>query len=141
MQYQELKELVKLHCKQYYDLSAPLVSDTEFDKLYEQLEAVEKAQGWVAHDSPTKRVGGEAGKVAHPFKLYSLRKVYDANEVDSEFDVKTPKIDGANLTLIYRRGKLRFMLTRGIDDEYDLNKIIYYANRMLNQLKKNKHKK
>ena len=29
----------------------------------------------------------------------------------------------------------------GIDDEYDLNKIIYYANRMLNQLKKNKHKK
>lgn len=113
MTYDELKKLVTKHCHLYYDLSAPEVSDAEFDKLYDDLLAVEKAQGWVAFDSPTVKVGGLAGKVTHPFKLYSLRKVYDPNEVDTGFDIETPKIDGANLTLIYKRGKLKAALTRG----------------------------
>ena len=113
MNYEELKNLVKHHCELYYDKAAPEISDSEFDKLYDNLEAVEKAQGWVAYDSPTVKVGGVAGKVEHPYKLYSLRKVYDIEEVDSFFDVKTPKIDGANLTLVYKRGRLTLALTRG----------------------------
>lgn len=113
MTYEELKNLVIKHCKLYYDLSTPEISDAEFDKLYDDLEAVEKAQGWVAYDSPTAKVGGAAGKVTHPVKLYSLRKVYDAAEVDDFYDVETPKIDGANLTLVYKRGKLSIALTRG----------------------------
>lgn len=120
MNYEELKNLVKYHCTLYYDKSAPEISDAEFDKLYDDLEAVEHKQGWVAFDSPTVKVGGKAGKVAHPFKLYSLRKVYDAEEVDSFFDVQTPKIDGANLTLIYKRGRLVLALTRG-NGEYGDN--------------------
>jgi DNA ligase (NAD+) len=120
MNYEELKNLVKHHCVLYYDYSAPEISDAEFDKLYDDLEAVEKAQGWVAYDSPTVKVGGVAGKVEHPYKLYSLRKVYDIEEVDDFFDVKTPKIDGANLTLVYKRGRLVLALTRG-NGEYGDN--------------------
>lgn len=134
MQYNELKELIKLYCKHYYDLSSPLVSDQEFDELYDQLEAVEEAQGWVAHDSPTKKVGGQAGKIAHPFKLYSLRKIYDSAELDPEFDVKTPKIDGANLSLVYRRGKLKYMLTRGNGELGD--NIIHLADGISNIAKR-----
>jgi DNA ligase (NAD+) len=113
MNYDELKALVQKHCDLYYNLSAPEISDAEFDKLYDKLAAVEAAQGWVAYDSPTVKIGGAAGKVTHPFKLYSLKKVYDIQEVDPSFTIKTPKIDGANLTLVYVRGKLKLALTRG----------------------------
>lgn len=130
MTYEELKNVVIKHCHLYYDLSIPEVSDAEFDKLYDDLEAVEKAQGWVAFDSPTIKVGGVAGKVTHPIKLYSLRKVYDAAEVDDFYDVNTPKIDGANLTLVYRRGKLAIALTRGNGEMGD--NIIHLAPGIIN---------
>lgn len=130
MTYDELKNLVAKHCHLYYDLSAPEISDAEFDKLYDQLVAVEKAQNWTAFDSPTRKVGGQAGKVRHPIKLYSLNKVYDPEEVDSKFDVKSPKIDGANLTLIYRFGKLVLALTRG-DGEFGED-VTYLAKHITN---------
>lgn len=130
MTYEELKALVIKHCHLYYDLSTPEITDKEFDKLYEDLEKVEKAQGWVAYDSPTIKVGGSAGKVSHPVKLYSLRKVYDPAEVDDFYDVKTPKIDGANLTLVYKRGKLVLALTRGNGDTGD--NIIHLATGITN---------
>ena len=113
MNYKELKNIVLKHSKLYYDLSAPEISDAEWDKLYEKLQTIEKAQGWKDHDSPTGKVGGTAGKVAHPHKLYSLQKVYDKAEVDEWMDVETPKIDGTNLSLIYKNGKLNMALTRG----------------------------
>lgn len=130
MTYEELKNLVKHHCNLYYDLSAPEISDADFDTLYDKLEQVEQAQGWVAYDSPTVKVGGKAGKVAHPYKLYSLRKVYDEAEVDSIFDVKTPKIDGANLTLVYKRSRLVLALTRG-NGEYGDN-VVHLASTIIN---------
>ena len=113
MNYKELKQLIQKHNHAYYDLAAPTISDSEWDQLYDKLEAMEKAQGWYDYDSPTIQVGGTAGKVTHPYKLYSLRKVYDSEEVDSWMNIKLPKIDGTNLTLIYRRGKLKLALTRG----------------------------
>jgi DNA ligase (NAD+) len=119
MTYEELKQLILKHNNLYYDKSAPEVSDAEWDQLYDKLERMEKAQGWAAYDSPTNKVGGAAGKVTHPFKLYSLKKVYDATEIDSFYDVKTPKIDGTNLTLVYKRGRLRLALTRGDGEKGD----------------------
>jgi len=113
MNYKELKQLVLKHNQAYYDDSASVISDAEYDQLYDKLEAVEQAQGWRDHDSPTRNVGGKAGKVTHPHKLYSLRKVYDEAEIEHWMDVKLPKIDGTNLTLIYRNGKLKMGLTRG----------------------------
>ena len=113
MNYKELKNIVLKHSKLYYDLSAPEISDARWDRLYQELQTMEKAQGWKDHDSPTEKVGGTAGKVAHPHKLYSLQKVYDKAEVDSWMDIETPKIDGTNLSLIYKGGKLKMALTRG----------------------------
>ena len=114
MNYKELKRIIEKHNQAYYDRSASEISDSEYDQLYDKLEQMEKAQGWKDHDSPTFKVGGVAGKVSHPYKLYSLRKVYDLEEVDMFMrSVKLPKIDGTNLTLIYKRGKLKLGLTRG----------------------------
>ena len=92
MNYQELKELVKKHCHLYYDLNLPEISDQEFDILYDSLESLEKVQGWSDYDSPTHKVGGKAGKVKHPYKLYSLKKIYDLQEVDSSFKIEMAKI-------------------------------------------------
>jgi DNA ligase (NAD+) len=114
MNYKELKTIIQTHNQAYYDLSAPTISDGEYDRLYDKLEAMEKAQGWRDYDSPTLRVGGSAGKITHPYKLYSLRKIYEGEEeVESWMDVKLPKIDGSNLTLVYRGGKLKLAITRG----------------------------
>jgi DNA ligase (NAD+) len=113
MIYQELKTLIQTHSTLYYDDYAPEITDAEFDQLYDKLVAMESAQGWRDHDSPTFRVGGKAGKVTHPYPLYSLRKVYDINEVDTFMDVRLPKIDGTNLSLIYTNGKLSLAVTRG----------------------------
>jgi DNA ligase (NAD+) len=113
MTYEELKELVAHHCHLYYDVNRPELSDTEFDQLYDKLVKVETGQGWHDSDSPTVRVGGVAGKVRHPYKLYSLRKVYDEEEIEDKFIVETPKMDGANLTIIYKNGKPSMALTRG----------------------------
>ena len=113
MIYKELKTLIQTHSTLYYDDYAPEITDAEFDQLYDKLVAMESAQGWRDHDSPTFRVGGKAGKVTHPYTLYSLRKVYDINEVDTFMDVRLPKIDGTNLSLIYTNGRLSTALTRG----------------------------
>ena len=114
MNYKELKQSIQKHNQAYYDNSASMITDAEYDQLYDKLESMEKAQGWRDHDSPTKHVGGAAGKVTHPYKLYSLRKIYEGEEeLESWMDVELPKIDGTNLTLIYRRGKLNMGLTRG----------------------------
>lgn len=119
MNYLSLKTLVNKHNHLYYDLSAPEITDAEFDRLYDMLVDVENTQGWKAPDSPTLLVGGAAGKITHPYKLYSLRKVYDIEEVDSFYDIKTPKIDGTNITLIYRYGRLRLAVTRGNGEKGD----------------------
>ena len=119
MNYQQLKNYVLDHSHKYYDLSTPRFSDAEWDNAYEQLEKMETAQGWRDSDSPTLKVGGAAGKIRHPYALYSLRKVYEKSEIESFMDVRTPKIDGTNLTLIYKNGKLHLALTRGNGDRGD----------------------
>lgn len=119
MNYQELKNIVIKHSELYYDKAQPVLADKEWDDLYSKLEAIEKAQGWRDADSPTVKVGGSAGKFTHPVKLYSLKKVYDLQDVDPSFEVKTPKIDGTNLTLVYKRGKLLLALTRGNGEKGD----------------------
>jgi len=130
MTYKELKELVLKHNYLYYTLSAPEISDSAWDQLYDKLEKLEKAQGWKDYDSPTIKVGGAEGKVEHPVKLYSLKKVYSVDEVDDFFDVKTPKIDGTNLTLIYKRGRLAIALTRGNGERGD--NVIHLAKHITN---------
>jgi DNA ligase (NAD+) len=130
MTYKELKELILKHNHLYYDLYAPEITDAEWDKLYDTLEAMEAAQGWKDYDSPTAKVGGTPGKVNHPHRLYSLKKVYSKDEVDASFDVVTPKIDGTNLTLVYKRRRLALALTRGNGELGD--NVVHLAKHIIN---------
>ena len=113
MNYNQLKNYVLSHSVKYYDFSAPSISDAEWDEAYDKLCKLEKAQGWCDADSPSVKVGGSPGKVRHPYTLYSLRKVYEKADIEPFMKICTPKIDGTNLTLIYKRGKLHLALSRG----------------------------
>lgn len=119
--YKSLLETVKYHAALYYDNNKPVLSDKEYDGLYDKLVLLEERQGWADSSSPTMRVGSAKGKVKHPYPLYSLKKVYDESEIDSSFKVATIKIDGSNLSITYNKdGSLRHVLTRG-DGEFGEN--------------------
>ena len=120
MDYKSLKSLVQHHDKLYYDLGSPNLTDAEYDGIYDQLVEMERLQGWKDSDSPTARIIATGGKIKHPHKLYSLKKVYDVKDIEPEFVVETPKLDGVNLSITYEDGNIRNMLTRG-DGEYGEN--------------------
>lgn len=128
MNYLELISIVNKHNRLYYDESSPIVSDAEYDSLYDKLVKIEEEQNWKHPDSPTLHVGGSRGKVKHVYKLYSMKKTYDELDIDkTRFNVATPKIDGANLTVIYKNGKRLVGLTRG-NGEYgdDVSHLLPY---------------
>ena len=67
---EEMQNLVKelnFHAEQYYKFDSPVISDGEYDKLYDRLVALEKETGFVLPDSPTRRVGDD---VLKEFKQY-----------------------------------------------------------------------
>jgi DNA ligase (NAD+) len=117
MDYQSLKKIVLYHDKLYYDLGKPVLEDSEYDGLFDQLVEIEKLQNWKDSDSPTVRITASTGKVKHPHRLYSLKKVYERTDVDAAFSIELPKLDGVNLSITYVKGNLNTMLTRG-DGEY-----------------------
>ncbi len=55
----EIVEKLNLWAYQYYTLDEPIVSDAEYDKLYDELLKLEKETGIILSNSPTQRVGGE----------------------------------------------------------------------------------
>lgn len=117
MDYQSLKKIILYHDKLYYDLGKPVLEDSEYDGLFDQLVEIEKLQGWKDPDSPTVRITASTGKVKHPYRLYSLKKVYERTDVDPQFSIELPKLDGVNLSITYTNGSINTMLTRG-DGEY-----------------------
>ena len=74
----ELVDILNKWAYEYYVLDNPTVSDKEYDALYDELCALEKASGETYPDSPTRRVGGEPIKAfdkhTHIARLYSLDK-------------------------------------------------------------------
>ncbi|HEX7476417.1 MAG TPA: NAD-dependent DNA ligase LigA, partial [Polyangiales bacterium] len=120
------------HDHAYYVLDAPRISDRQYDALFAELQALERAHPeLVQPSSPTQRVGGapRAGvtKVEHPYPMFSLDNTYDEAQV-REFDrrvrdglrsgsvvhyVAEPKLDGASLSVVYRDGLLALGATRG----------------------------
>jgi DNA ligase (NAD+) len=129
-----LVEEINRHNYQYYILAQPLVSDYEFDRLLEELAALEHAYPeYASPDSPTQRLGGditrEFRQVAHRYPMLSLGNTYTRGEI-AEFDARVSKIlgfspeyicelkyDGVAINLTYTRGRLSQALTRG-DGEY-----------------------
>ncbi len=125
---QELVKVLNKYAYEYYVLDNPTVSDAEYDKLYDELLALEKQTGVVLFDSPTKRVGGEPisafKKHAHIERLYSLDKVtskeglfaFDKriNKQGGEIEyIVEYKFDGLTICLTYDQGKFVCASTRG----------------------------
>ena len=124
-----LTEQLKEAGYRYYVLDDPTMEDFEYDRLYRELEELEKAHPELARaDSPTKRVGGEVlsqfEKVSHPVPLMSLQDVFSMEELNdflektvaaegsAQFSVE-PKIDGLSVALEYVDGRFVRGATRG----------------------------
>lgn len=124
----ELVDLLNRYGYEYYVMDAPSVSDAEYDRLYDELEELERAGGVVLPDSPTRRVGGEPVKGferhTHVARLYSLDKAVTQDELNSFFTRaektgKDPeytveyKYDGLTICLTYEDGVFAGAATRG----------------------------
>ncbi len=114
----------------YYVLGEPVISDMQWDALYDELIALEKETGVTLADSPTHRVGGEVLKGfeehTHLTRLWSMDKVQSIEALD-EWIRRTEKLagqtdltyyveykfDGLTLNLTYRDGVLTQAATRG----------------------------
>lgn len=119
----------------YYTLDKPLVSDGEYDKLFDQLLSLEKQRGYADPNSPTSRIGGEIlsnfETHNHISPLYSLDKARSIEEIDAwilrtnriaddsskilndvEYIVEY-KFDGLTINLTYENGVLINAATRG----------------------------
>ncbi len=124
----ELVEQLNKYAYEYYVLDNPTVSDKEYDRLYDQLVALEKSTGEVLFDSPTRRVGGQPissfKKHKHIERLYSLDKATEYEQLiafnkrinkdnqDCEYTVEY-KFDGLTICITYEDGKFVCASTRG----------------------------
>ncbi len=127
----ELRDLLDYHLYRYHVLDEPEISDAEYDRLYDELVALEEAQPeLVTADSPTQRVGAPPSdkfqKVDHPTRMGSLEKVTTDEALEKWHEdvckrlgtsdvvyVTEPKIDGLSINLIYEDGLFVRGATRG----------------------------
>lgn len=127
---QELREELERHNYNYYVLSAPTISDYEFDQLMRELQELEQAYpAYDDPDSPTHRVGSDLSKefvkVVHKYPMLSLGNTYSQAEVSDFYDqvsralnepfdlVAELKYDGTSISLTYEQGRLVKAVTRG----------------------------
>jgi DNA ligase (NAD+) len=126
-----LRKVLKFHEYQYYVAADPLISDYEYDTLYQQLVNLEAASPeLISKDSPSQRVGSSLNNnfetVPHLVPMLSLENSYNADDL-TDFDRKAremalldqitycvePKFDGASISLIYENDILVRACTRG----------------------------
>ncbi len=130
-----LRREIERHNRLYYVEATAEISDRDYDRLYDELKALEEAHPeWVTPDSPTQRVGGRPiegfERVRHRAPMLSLEKKEDLRELELfEKEIRKklpdfrpdyvvePKIDGVSIALHYVDGVLRQGVTRG-DGEY-----------------------
>jgi DNA ligase (NAD+) len=131
---EKLRKLIRYHEHKYYIENQPEISDSDFDALMKQLEALEASDpALIPPDSPTQRVGGGAElgtRFQHRNPMLSLNNSYDEKDLQ-EFGervhrllegvpveyVTELKIDGLGVSLTYENGIFTQGLTRG-DGEY-----------------------
>ncbi|MDR1017569.1 MAG: NAD-dependent DNA ligase LigA [Lachnospiraceae bacterium] len=117
----ELVEKLNLARKAYYMDAVEVMPNLEYDKLYDELEALEKETGIIMANSPTINVGYEVvsslPKERHPSPMLSLDKTKSvdtlASFVGKEKSLLSWKMDGLTIVLTYREGKLYKAVTRG----------------------------
>ncbi|MCU7950716.1 MAG: NAD-dependent DNA ligase LigA [gamma proteobacterium symbiont of Bathyaustriella thionipta] len=130
-QVRKLHETLNYHSHRYYVLDDPEIPDIEYDKLFRQLEAIEKQHPeLITLDSPTQRVGGKVldsfKQVTHQVPMLSLSNAFSSDEIEefssriddlldhSDFSiVAEPKLDGLAISLRYENGLLVQAATRG----------------------------
>ena len=125
-----LRDELERHNYNYYVLSAPTISDFEFDKMMKELQELEAAHPEFADpDSPTRRVGSDLSKefeqVVHKYPMLSLGNTYSEDEIRDFYDrtvrslnepfeiVAELKYDGTSISLTYEKGRLTRAVTRG----------------------------
>lgn len=121
---ERIKELVQLlnkANKAYYEQSNLIMSDREYDNLYNELVELEKETGIILSGSPTQYVGynieSNWDKVTHEFLALSLDKTKDRNELvnwlGNHEGVLSWKCDGLTMIMTYDNGKLTTLASRG----------------------------
>lgn len=138
---QQLVAIIKEHNYRYYTLDQPAINDADYDKLYDELIALEAASAVILPDSPTQRVGSELLKgfdsYRHRARLWSLDKAQNGDDLIAwnnrliksvaDYNAKHPdeeplpqpsyaielKFDGLTLNLTYEDGQLVQAATRG----------------------------
>lgn len=119
-----MKELVVLlnkASKAYYQDAKEIMSNYEYDKLYDELVALEQEEGVVLSNSPTQNVGyeviSELPKEEHPARMLSLDKTKEVPALESWIGEKEGilswKMDGLTIVLTYENGELVKAVTRG----------------------------
>ena len=117
----ELIEILNNASRLYYQYSTPIMTDFEYDKLYDELEKLEKETNTILSNSPTQNVEPEAidslVKVEHPVPMLSLSKTKSISELASflgnQEGLLSWKLDGLTIVLTYKDGKLSSGVTRG----------------------------
>ncbi|MEG1748943.1 MAG: NAD-dependent DNA ligase LigA, partial [Tannerellaceae bacterium] len=125
-----LREALEQHNHNYYVLSAPTITDREFDERMKELQLLEAAHPEYADPhSPTQRVGSDLSlafeQVLHTYPMLSLGNTYSETEVQDFYDrtsrsLNEPfeiaaelKYDGTSISLTYEHGRLVRAVTRG----------------------------
>ncbi|MDD3219472.1 MAG: NAD-dependent DNA ligase LigA [Lachnospiraceae bacterium] len=117
----ELVELLNQAGQAYYQQDREIMSNYEYDKLYDELQQLEAETGRVLSNSPTVHVGYEAvndlPKEAHESPMLSLDKTKDTavlgDFIGSHKTLLSWKMDGLTIVLTYRDGMLSKAVTRG----------------------------
>ena len=129
-QIEALRSELEQHNYNYYVLSAPTISDQEFDKKMKELQDLEAAHPeYYDPDSPTQRVGSDLSKefeqVQHRYPMLSLGNTYSEEDVRDFYErtarslnepfeiVAELKYDGTSISLWYEKGRLVRAVTRG----------------------------
>ncbi|RDH84415.1 MAG: DNA ligase [endosymbiont of Galathealinum brachiosum] len=127
-----LRDQLNHHSYQYYVLDDPEIPDVEYDRLYRELQSLEKQNpDLITSDSPTQRVGDKPldgfTQVKHEVPMLSLDNVFNEEELsdfnkriqqrlDSDDEISfaaEPKLDGLAVSLLYEKGLLVRAGTRG----------------------------
>ena len=119
-----IKELITLlqeAGKAYYQESREIMSNYEYDRLYDELAALEEETGIVLSNSPTQNVGyqvlSELPKEAHESPMLSLDKTKSTEDLadwlGDQRGILSWKLDGLTVVLVYREGTLQKAVTRG----------------------------
>ena len=121
---EELIETLNEASAAYYDEASEIMSNYEYDALYDELELLEKETGYTPLNSPTKNVGytvqSELPKERHRSRMLSLDKTKSREELaawlgDHE-GLLSWKLDGLTVVLTYEGGELVKAVTRGNGD-------------------------